>query len=150
MTIINLNPFFSAARIGDIKILQYYLNHHIDIHLYNDLALRTAKESGQTEAVIFLLENGANINVLDDDSALRYSSLRGDYQSVKQLLVKGLCSEEAKLYATYNAIFYGYDKIIEILLNNGVNPTANNGAILRVLKLCKYDNIIALFKDYLK
>lgn len=150
MAIIDFNYFFSAARIGDIKALNRCLNCGIDIHSCNDLALRSAKESGQNEAVIFLLENGANINVLDDDSALRYSSLRGDSQTVKRLLDKGLCSQEAKVYATYNAIFCGHAEIVALLLNHGVDPLANNGAILRVLKFCKYDKVIALFEDYLK
>jgi len=116
--------------------------------LCNDLALRFAKENAQTEAVIFLLENGANIYALDD-SEIRLASSKGDTEKVKQLLEKGTCSQEAKLYATYNGILYGHEEIVK-LLKNYISPLENNGAILKVLSLCKYEKVIALFKDYLK
>lgn len=149
MATIDLNFFFSAARTGDITTLKNFLDDGIDIHLYNDLALRLARETGQTEAVIFLLENGANLYVLDDDAALRYSSLRGDSCSFNQTLKNGNCSQEAKLYSMYNAIFCGHDEIVKSLLDDGISAAENNGAILRVLKFCKHDKVLALFKEYL-
>ena len=87
---------------------------------------------------------------INPDEALRNSSLYGATQTVKDLLGKNICSEQAKLYAMYNAILLGYDEIVSLLLDNGVSPTANDCAILRVLKFCKHDKVIALFKEYLK
>lgn len=149
MATIDLNFFFSAARTGDITALKNFLDDGIDIHLYDDLALRSARETGQTEAVIFLLENGANLYALDDDAALRYSSLRGDSYSFNKILKNGNCSQEAKLYSMYNAIFCGHDEIVKSLLDDEVLLTKNSGAILRVLKFCKHDKVLALFKEYL-
>ena len=150
MATINLDSFFSAARTGDITTLKKYLDNGVDIHSCDDLALKSARETGQTEAVIFLLENGANLYVLDDDSILRYSSLRGDSYSFNQTLKNGNCSQEAKLYSMYNAIFCGHDEIAKSLLDDGTLLTENDGAILRVLKFCKHNKILALFKDYLR
>ena len=150
MGTIDINFFLSAARTGNINKLKISLDNGIDIHYCDDLALRCAKESGQIEAVIFLLENGANIYVLDDNSALRYSSLRGDIETINYLRKKGTCSHEAKLYSTYSAILCGYDEIVSLFLQDDISPTENDGAILKVLKLCKYDKVVALFKDYLK
>lgn len=87
---------------------------------------------------------------INPNEALRNSSLYGATQTVKDLLDKNVCSEQAKLYAMYNAILLGYDEIVALLLDNGVSPTANDGAVLRVLKFCKHDKVIALFKEYLK
>lgn len=87
---------------------------------------------------------------INPDETLRNSSLYGATQTVKDLLDKNACSEQAKLYAMYNAILLGYDEIVKLLLDNDVSPTANDGAVLRVLKFCKHDKVIALFKDYLK
>ena len=150
MGAIDINSFLSAAQNGNIYILKNSLDNGFDIHYCNDLALRCAKKNGQTEVVIFLLENGANIYALDDDSALRYSSLRGDIKTINYLLQKGSCSHEAKVYATYNAILCGYDEIVALFLEDDISPLENDGAILKVLKLCKYDKVITLFKDYLK
>ena len=147
MTSIDFNFFCSAARTGDIAALEHCLNCGIDIHLCNDLALRYAEENGQTEAVIFLRQHGANIHVLDDIS-IRKASLEGDIQTVEKLLKKGFCSEEAKLYAMYNAMLCGYDEIVKLLFKNDISP--DNEAVLRVLKICKHDKVIALFEDYLK
>ena len=150
MGTININFFVSAARSGNIFKLKISLDSGFDIHYDNDLALRSAKECGQTEAVIFLLDNGANIYALDDDAALRYSSLRGDIQTVNHLREKGSCSHEAKIYATYSAILSGHEDIVSSLLQDDISPTENDGAILKVLKFCKHEKVIALFKDYLK
>lgn len=147
MATIDLNSFLSAARTGDISTLRNCLENGVDIHLCNDLALRYAKENAQTEAVIFLLENGANIYVLDDVE-LRLASSNGDAEKVKHLLEKGTCSQDAIIYATYNGILYGHEEIVK-LLKNYVSPLANDGAILKVLSLCRYEKIIELFEDYL-
>ena len=49
----------------------------------------------------------------------------------------------------YDAILNGHVEIVKLLLENGVSPLDNDCAILKVLRLCKYDNIIALFENYL-
>ena len=148
MAINNIEFFFIAAREGNIQQLRYYLNSGVDIHVGNDLALRLATENGQIETVKFLLQNGANIQVLDD-LLLRLASLKGKTETVEKILEYGSCSHEAKIYAIYNAILYGYIDIVKLLLQNGVSPSDNEGAILKVLQMCKYDNIRALFDVYL-
>ena len=148
MTTTNLNYFFSAATIGDIFILDKCLNSGVDIHSCNDLALRLAVKGNHSKAIVFLLAHGANIQAIYDDS-LRHASLEGNFKIVKALLETKSCSQEAKIYSMYNAIFAKHIDIINLLLDNGVSPTENNGAVLRVVKLCKDRKITALFKKYL-
>lgn len=147
MTNIDLNSFLLAARTGNITVLKNGLEQGIDIHLCNDLALRYAKQNNQTEAVKFLIANGANALILDDVDLRLYSSI-GDTEKVMQLLIKGNCSQEAMTYAIYNGILYNHEEIVGIL-KDYVSPLANDGAILKVLSLCQNPKIIALFEEFL-
>lgn len=149
MTTSDLTFFFSAARNGDIFTLKKCINDGIDIHSYNDLALRLAVKANQQKSIIFLLTHGANINAVYDD-ALRQFSLEGNFELVKALLDTNTCSQDAKVYAMFNAIFNRNEDIVNLLLQNGVLPTANNNAVLNVVKLCKDEKIIALFENYEK
>ena len=148
MATIDLEVFFLAARTGNIKLLEYCLNNGIDIHTGNDFALRLAAENGQIEAIRFLVEKGANVSALDD-TMLRLASLKGKISTVQKILSRGFCSQEAKLYGMYNAILHGHTDIVKLFLENGVSPTDNDGAVLKVVKMCRYENVIALFEDYL-
>ena len=147
MATIDLDSFFLAARLGYIPILKQGLSEGIDIHTNDDLAIRLAIISGKQDAIEFLLKNGANEQIFDN-SLLRFASLYGETDVVKNLLHKGSCDQETKIHAINNAILHGYPSIVKLLLENGVSPTDNNNAILKVVKFCKYDEIIVLFKDY--
>ena len=149
MTTDDLNFFFLAAQNGDIFILKKYLNNGIDIHACDDLALRLAIKENHSKAIVFLITHGANIQAIYDAS-LRKASLSGDIQTLKSLLKNNSCSQEAKTYAMYNAIFMRNQEVIKLLLQNGVSPTANDGAILNVVKLCNDSKIRHLFREYLK
>lgn len=148
MTTEDLHFFFQAAANGDIYILKKCLDDGMDIHSNNDLALRIAVQGNHRKAVAFLLNQGANIQAVYD-LALRHASLEGNTDAVKKLLEEYPCSQEAKTYAMYNAIFCKHKEIIKLLLQNGVSPTANNGAVLNVVKLSNDAQIVDLFKNYL-
>ena len=148
MANINLDTFFYAARTGNISLLKYYIDTGIDIHSSDDFALRLAIAHKQKNAIIFLLQNGASKQVFNN-SMLRLASLKGETEIVKELLEEKTCDKESKLYAMYNAILCGYPDIVKLLLNDGLSPTSDNGAILRVVKLTTHESIINLFKEYL-
>ena len=97
---------------------------------------------------MFLLARGANIQAVYDEELLR-ASLEGKVKTVKVLLEEYSCSQEAKIYAMYNAIFARHQEIIKLLLQHGVSPTENNKAILNIVKLCNDDIINKLFENYL-
>ena len=143
MATVDLDLFFLAAYNGDISLLKKFLDNGIDIHSCNDLALQYAVENNQAKAVVFLLNNGASINAVND-ATLRRASLEGDIQTVNNLLKSNSCSQEALLYAMYNAIFARHEDIIKLLL-----PLAHNEAVLHVVKLCDNEKINNLFKNYL-
>ena len=148
MTTSDLNFFFSAAQIGDIFILKKCLDDGIDIHAFDDLALRLATQNYHAKAVLFLIARGANIQAVYDEE-LRHASLEGKTRTVEILLKDYSCSQEAKMFAMYNAIFGRHEDIVELLLQNGFSPKANNGAILNVVNHCNNEKIKKLFDDYL-
>ena len=148
MADIDLSIFFAAAYNGDIFILKKSLDNGIDIHSCDDLALRIVTKANHTKAILFLLSRGANIQAVYDEE-LRRASLEGKVKTVKVLLEEYSCSQEAKIYAMYNAIFGRHEEIIKLLLQNGVSPTENNEAVLNVVKLCNDDIINKLFENYL-
>jgi len=74
-----INGLFESAERGDINALAYFLEKY-DINLKNEdgkTALHIACEAGQYEVVSFLLDSGADKNILDDDGrdALNYAKL---------------------------------------------------------------------------
>ena len=144
MTTSDLNFFFSAASNGDIFILKKYLDNGIDIHSCDDLALRQTTKNNHSKAILFLIARGANIQAVYDEE-LRHASLEGKTKIVKVLLEDYSCSEEAKMFAMYNAIFGRHEDIIKLLL-----PFAHNEAIINVVKLSNNKRVMTLFKDYLK
>lgn len=148
MATIDLNIFFLAARNGDISILKKSLNSGIDIHSCDDMALRIAVKANQSKAILFLISRGASISAVYDE-ALRGATLRDDVETVQSLLANDYCSQEAKIYAMYNAIFCQNQEIIKLLLENGVSPTANNNAVLNVARFCGDSKIMAMFENYL-
>ena len=143
MANMDLNIFLLAARNGDIFVMKKHLDNGIDIHTFNDLALRLTVKFNHSKATIFLLARGANINAVYD-AELRDAALKGETDKVKLLLEEYPCSDDAKLYAMYNAIFGRHEDIINLLL-----PFAHNEAVLNVVKFCNNEKVNALFKEYL-
>ena len=140
---IDLTLFIMASQTGDLPTLKSCLDSGIDIHSANDLALRNTVKFNHTEATIFLLARGANVNAVYD-AELSNAALRGETEKVKILLEDYSCSDDGKLYAMFNAIFGKHEDIINLLL-----PFAHSQAVLKVVKLCNDPKISALFKEYL-
>ena len=148
MTTSDLNFFFSAAQTGDIFVLKKCIDDGIDIHTYDDLALKLAAKNNHSKAILFLIARGANIQAVYDEE-LRHASLEGKTKTVEILLKEYSCSQEAKMFAMYNAIFGRHEDIVELLLQNGLSPNSNNGTILNVVQHCDNEKIKKLFDDYL-
>ena len=70
--------------LSKIETWQWMIDQGINIHAYNDKALRWVSDNGHIDVVKFLVENGADIHALDD-YALRWASLNGHSDVVKFL-----------------------------------------------------------------
>ncbi len=83
------DPFFTAAKEGDIDLLSYHLARR-DINSVNQdgkTALHIASEEGKLEIVSFLLNLGASKDLLDHDgrTALNYAKLSGNKALIELL-----------------------------------------------------------------
>ena len=96
-------------------------------------ALAFASEKGCYKIVEYLLERGANVNILGDYTALIWASSNGHTKIVEKLLSQPGIDVNIKGYFGYTALMLasemGHTEIVEMLLEKGanVNAKANNG-----------------------
>ena len=123
--------FCNAAREGDLKSLMLLLESDPDLinikRRDGTTPLFVAASRSQEDAVRFLLENGARINLTDKDESYRdyYFSIaiKYDLEGVVRRLVKEQFSEEAPDNRVYDylhaAVFCGNNSAVEFLLTRG-------------------------------
>ena len=91
----NSSPLLRAIDGKHADIVKYLLEYKInnnricDLHAEHDNALRTAVTNGQYDIVKLLIENGADINVLDQ-YVLKSAAGYGYYDIVKLLIESGI------------------------------------------------------------
>lgn len=57
-------PIVEAAKYGYLDIVAYLIGHNADIHIDNEMALCSAIVNRHKDIVIFLIENGADVDAL--------------------------------------------------------------------------------------
>jgi ankyrin repeat protein len=92
----NLDDFLcDMAEIGDTEAVRYALDHGADVHVNDDWALGGASYNGYTETIKLLLDHGADVHA-GYDFALRWASGNGHAETVKVLLDHGANQEVLK------------------------------------------------------
>ena len=112
--------------------------------------LITAAASGHIEAVLQLLDAGANIHA-DDDAALHHATWSGHFETVK-LLLEWKASidapDENGSTPLCNAAWAGHTQIVELLLDNGatINGWDSEGpeSALRQASRCCHTETVKL------
>lgn len=138
-----LEPNESAAKINfeEVKALEdakALVKSGADINAQDDknrTALMYACENGHLEAVQYLVENGATINIWggfeSHDVPLLLASYNGHLEIVKYLLEKGADINSASEYASHTALILasinGHLEIVKFLVENNadMNQTDN-------------------------
>lgn len=69
----------------ELSLVKYAVENGENIHMYNNMAFRTACEEGYLEIAKYLVEKGAKISEMDN-YALRYASSNGRLEIVKWLV----------------------------------------------------------------
>jgi hypothetical protein len=100
--------FQSVSQVQEAKAMG------IDLHLYDEYALRWASENGHLEVVKLLLENGANLHI-EHDCVLRWASWNGHLEVVKLLLENGADLHADDDYALRSASVNGHLEVVELL-----------------------------------
>jgi ankyrin repeat protein len=73
--------FGDASKNGHIKIVKFLFQSGINIHAYDEYALRWSIHYGHKDVVEFLLQNGANALSIDNDT-LNSASKNGHHKVV--------------------------------------------------------------------
>ena len=64
-------PLHYACWDGKDDLVEYLIEQGVDIHIYEERALRESVDNGHTEIMKYLIEKGANISVLNLQTRLR-------------------------------------------------------------------------------
>ena len=123
---------FKAAWTGDVLTLR---DMNIDVNLKDTVGrtpLHIAAEKGNIDVAMFLIENGANVNVADANGntpLVFIINKTGNPKVTQRLLEKGASvnaqnrtGETALVYAAW----HGYSAIVQLLLENRADVTLKN------------------------
>ncbi len=123
------SPLHSAARMGLIEIVKFFIEKGIDINtanLWGTTPLHYACEWGRAEIIEVLIQSGADIDVKDKKgwTPLRRAVYRGNKEMTELLLDRGaeLNFEESE----YNSILHeaadsGYEKLVSMILDKNAD-----------------------------
>ena len=120
--------FLSAAKKGNIKQLNLFLEAGMDVNVHNNgTALTCAVYGDHLESVKFLLENGADVNEAAYwGTPLGIASYKGYYKIAELLLKHGADVDIVSrndMSPLFNAVLMkGRSKIVDLLLKNGADP----------------------------
>ena len=124
----NFFDFVNNNRINEVRVILKYFPEYINIKDFMDqTALMIATGEGSIELVRILLENGANVNIQDNDdghTALMTASRRGYINIARMLIdagadleIKDESGDTALMYATTNS----HTETVRMLLDVGAD-----------------------------
>ena len=130
---------FSAARHGDVKLIQHFLEAGAkvnDRNLHGDSALMAACSGGHLDAIEFLLASGADISAHADNgyNCLHFAVCAGQLQVIQVLLPKMKTAHMSinsrvstmKSTALHLAAKHGQADIAYFLIENDASPEAGD------------------------
>lgn len=116
----NLSRF---ARAGHLPVVQYLIEHGVNVHAEDDAALRLASMNGRLAVVQCLIEHGANVHAKNDWAL--YTASSGGHSAVVQCLVKCGANVHAKNgEALRAASLHGHLPVVKCLIEYGANVHA--------------------------
>ena len=119
-----------AAQNGYLEVVRYLIENGANIHAYDDCAFRYSSENGHLEVVQYLIDKGADIHTYNDD-ALKYAAINGYLEVVRYLIDKGANIHADNDYALRYAARNGYLEVVRYLINKGANIHSNNDEVFR-------------------
>ena len=81
-------PLIIASQIGNLDAVKYLVEQGVNIHVNDDDAVAIASLGGHLDVVKYLVEHGADIHI-EDEYALRWASRNGHLDVVKYLVEQG-------------------------------------------------------------
>ncbi|XP_015116997.1 caseinolytic peptidase B protein homolog [Diachasma alloeum] len=144
--------FFRAAQYGNIPDLKKSLSEGVDVDSKHPLgwtALHSAAINGKTEAVKFLISNGADVNAGDEFVNVYKTAIEKGLHSLDVLTKR---EEEFSDRLNNRATFKGFTALhyavladsiscVKVLLDAGANPTIENDTGHRAVEYARDDEI---------
>lgn len=136
----------AAANHGDYELAKWLLEHGAHANIANAdgttplmmMFLPFRNALADTRIIELLIRYGVNIRA-EDDYALKYACLFGEYESVQILLRNGANVHAENEQPLFYAATKGYENIVRLLLSRGARADAD---IIRQAKTDKIRNII--------
>lgn len=126
-TYLNNKNFIHAAQIGDIKSLEKFLKNGFDINATNDnqCALNEAIYYNKKNTILFLIENGADVNLKNsaNKTPLDFAIDKNDSEIVKILINNGakITNSNSRMSPLIYACVKSKTDIVKTLIESGSN-----------------------------
>jgi len=142
-----VTPLMYAAAGNDLKMARFLLERGADIQqkdIQGFTALYNAVENGSPEIIDFLISRGANVNETSKTSygyetPLYHAMLRGRIDNAILLVTQYNASVNTRTAdgstPLHLAVYKGYQKMVDVLLQNKSNPLAKDAKGLTPIEL---------------
>ncbi|GJN20988.1 hypothetical protein PR202_gb08433 [Eleusine coracana subsp. coracana] len=130
----DVSPLFAAAHAGHADIVRALLVAGADVNqkLFLGYATTAAAREGNIDVLEMLLLAGATQEACED--ALSEACLFGEVEAVRILISSEMIGTESMAHALVTASSRGFDDIVVILLQNGINVNCMARVLLRSVK----------------
>jgi hypothetical protein len=133
-----------ATSRGYLEVVKYLVERGANIHIRNDEFFIISAENGYLEVVKYLVEHGANIHAWDDE-ALRTAASRGHIEVVKYLVENGA---DIHVWSSLrNAAVHGHLEIVKYLIEQGANIHALDDWALRYASEDRHLEVVKYLKS---
>lgn len=141
--------FIQCINILDLKTVTALLENGVNVHIYDDYALRRSAERGRLDLVLKLLEYGADLHALND-YALRHSAKNGHADIVAALLERGanINPSTGVTSALKYSAWYNRPSMVTKLLEFGADVHVEDDAALRVSYEHRNLNVMTILLEH--
>jgi hypothetical protein len=125
--------FFTTLCAKDVvyRVRMALAKNRSQLHIYDDMAIRSASKHGNTEVIKFLIDEGATVTAVDNES-LRLASANGHLEAVKLLLMNGADIHARRDQALRFASANGHLEVVKFLVANNANVSAVDNEALKL------------------
>ena len=129
----DMETYYSACEDGNMAYVQEFIKCEGDMRVgqtYGRSGLQMAAGSGHVDIVKVLIENGANVNILDfeDFSTVLYRAAYTGHADIAKLLIQNGAHVNATMRYRETALHYaaeeGHCDVAKVLLQNGADVNA--------------------------
>uniref|UniRef100_A0A0E0JZI3 Uncharacterized protein n=1 Tax=Oryza punctata TaxID=4537 RepID=A0A0E0JZI3_ORYPU len=137
----DVSPLFAAAHAGHAEVVRTLLVAGADVNqkLFLGYATTAAAREGNIDILEMLLQAGATQEACED--SLSEATLFAEAEAVRLLVCSDMIRPEAAAHSLVTASSRGFDDVVVILLQNGVDVNSMARVLLRSVKPALHANV---------